>query len=376
MTDLGYDRSEIPDAVHAQEPPTPVATAGDSSTMPQINDARKPRYASYGHGSRPGDVSSPKSNDIHASASLNITYFSFMNIRGLMPRTLPTKVPYVRDLLISENRLFFALTETWLRDQKDAEISIPGYCIFRQDRKRPKKNRGRDSGGVCIYIREDVGNTAEVVINYSDGVIEMLGIYVKSSDLLIVVLYRQPDDIVGGHRSTSVECAKALTYLSDYLAQQNDPSPEFMFCGDFDLPHIEWPGCTLKSGASRDERTMFECLSKFTADNFLIQKIECPTHKGGNTLDLLFINNDNAFHGYDCTETTVSDHHIMECRSLYMRPDLSSSVKPELGGFQSMNFHSENVDWDGIDDRLSQIDWVTEFSGKDPEQMLKLFLET
>ena len=93
----------------------------------------------------------------------------------------------------------------------------------------------------AYIIREDAGNTAEVVINYSDGVIEMLGIYVKSSDLLLVVLYRQPDDIVGGHRSTSVECAKALTYLSDYLAQQNDPSPEFMFCGDFDLPHIEYP---------------------------------------------------------------------------------------------------------------------------------------
>ena len=72
-----------------------------------------------------------------------------------MPRTVPTKVPFIKDILHHTNQMFVILTETWLREQKDAEIAIEGYVSFRQDRKRPRRRRGRDSGGVAIYLRED-----------------------------------------------------------------------------------------------------------------------------------------------------------------------------------------------------------------------------
>ena len=66
------------------------------------------------------------------------------------------------------------LTETWLRDHLDAEINIPDYTIFRSDRCRPKKRRGRNSGGVAIYLRNDVASNAEVLLNFSSGVIEAI----------------------------------------------------------------------------------------------------------------------------------------------------------------------------------------------------------
>ena len=95
-----------------------------------------------------------------------------MNIRGLVPRTVPSKVPYIMDLLYDSSLLAFALTETWLDDHKDAELHIPGYSLYRQDRIRPRSKRGRSSGGVALYIRDDQAISSEIVFNYSSGVIE------------------------------------------------------------------------------------------------------------------------------------------------------------------------------------------------------------
>ncbi|CAL4060962.1 unnamed protein product, partial [Meganyctiphanes norvegica] len=37
-----------------------------------------------------------------------------------------------------------------------AELSIDGYTLFRQDRKRQRGKRGRDSGGVAVYMKNDL----------------------------------------------------------------------------------------------------------------------------------------------------------------------------------------------------------------------------
>ena len=89
----------------------------------------------------------------HAVNTGKLTTFSLMNIRGLVPRTIPSKVPYIRDLLNESSQLTFALTETWLSDHSPAELHIPGYTLYHQNRIRPRSRRGRDSGGVAIYMR-------------------------------------------------------------------------------------------------------------------------------------------------------------------------------------------------------------------------------
>lgn len=79
--------------------------------------------------------------------------FSFMNIQGLCPQTKPSSIPYIRDILNTENHLFLGLTETWLADShKKAELEINGYKLYRKDRVRTKSHWGRYSGGVALYI--------------------------------------------------------------------------------------------------------------------------------------------------------------------------------------------------------------------------------
>ena len=209
--------------------------------------------------------------------------------------------------------MFIALTETWLREQKDAEVGIDGYTLFRQDRQRAHLRRtGRDSGGVACYIKSNLAAATEPVINYSNGVVEMLGLYVKSSNLLIIVMYRPPDDRIGGHCSTHIEFRQALSKLHDTLQDLPTPTPDIILCGDFNLPHAIWPGGGVKVGAARDEQIMIKDLLAFTDELFLVQEIQKPTHRKGNTLDLLFTNNPEFLHSYECVETIYSDHFMIE----------------------------------------------------------------
>ena len=131
---------------------------------------------------------------------------------------MPSKVPYITDLLTEKKQLFMAVTETWLSNHKDGELQIDGYKLFRGDRKRVKRtSRGRFSGGVGCYVRIDLACTMEVMINYSNGVVELLCLYSKVHNMYIAVVYRQPDDRAGNHRSTETEFLPVIEKLSKSL---------------------------------------------------------------------------------------------------------------------------------------------------------------
>ena len=189
---------------------------------------------------------------IHSNGILNT--FSVFNCYGLKPNTVPSKVPYIADLLSENNQLFMAVTETWLSNHKDGELHIDGYKLFRGDRKRVKKtSRGRFSGGVGCYVRVDLACTMEVITNFSNGVIELLCLYSKVHNMFISVVYRQPDDRVGNHRSTEIEFRAVMDRLNKALSDLPDPTPNIFVCGDFNLPHANWLDNTIMPGCSLSE---------------------------------------------------------------------------------------------------------------------------
>ena len=130
-------------------------------------------------------------------------------------------------------------------------------------------------------------------MKYSSGVIEMLGLYNKTTNALIVGLYRQPDDVKGGNRSTPKEFKAALSKLRTLLISQENPAPETLLCGDFNLPNAVWPQGLPADGCPKEECEMIEALLELTNEFFLNQNIMTSTHQLGNTLNLLFSNNLN-----------------------------------------------------------------------------------
>lgn len=91
------------------------------------------------------------------------------------------------------------------------------------------------------------------MIDFSNGVVEVLGVLVKSLNLLLIVV-QQPDDTIGGHRSTHIQFKEAITEVKSYLRRLSSPLPDIMLCGDFNLPHACWPEGSVRSGCSDDER--------------------------------------------------------------------------------------------------------------------------
>ena len=107
--------------------------------------------------------------------------------------------------------------------------------------------------------------------------------------------------------------------LQRSITDMGDLAPNIIVCGVFNLPSIVWqdghePEVT-------NDRDMFYCISDFMSVNFLQQHITNPTHRDGNTLDLIFTNNSNLIHTYECVIpplSSVSNHNIVECQSEYL----------------------------------------------------------
>ena len=96
--------------------------------------------------------------------------------------------------------------------------------------------------------------------------------------------------------------------------------------------------------------------------HFLNQHILQFTHKDGNSLDLVFTNNANLLHSYECiipTLSSVSDHYIVECRtSLGTSPDDFDSEQPiKSSPLDNLNFHSNDINWEHISNLFKEINW-------------------
>ncbi len=299
-----------------------------------------------------------------------------------MPRTVPTKVPYIQDILLHKKHLFAMVTETWLRDQLDAEIDIEGYTIFRSDCKRPRKRRGRDTGGAAIYVREDIAASAEPVLKFSNGTVDILCVYIKAECLLLCSIYRQTDDTKHGWPSLLPELTQGITRLRKCLNELPKPTPTIIIGGDFNLPHASWPSGTPGADAQKGERDMIYHMSDFAEDFHLIQCIPMQaTHRQGNMLDLLYTNSTEIIHSIQTSAipTIYSDHYIVEFTTTMGTNTTRNKVNPAITKpeniFDCLNFFSNDIKWSELEQVLEDHNWEGELQGKNSEEMLSQVLK-
>ena len=257
------------------------------------------------------------------------------------------------------------LTETWLSDHLDAEISIEGYQLFRGDRKLHKPKRGRESGGVAFYVRDDAVANTETIASFSNGMVEILGIHMKDLNLVAYIVYRSPDDSSHNRHSGYKELNEALEALRDSIDSLPTPTPDIIICGDFNLPNADWSKGACQTGSSRikEEEKMVSALYNLTIDNFLIQLIDKPTHRDGNILDLLFTNNTDLVHSYSSLYSSVSDHNVLEMKAHYkMKTNQDADAKEDkdtkVPSFYGLNFFSEKINWTLFNHELNTTNWI------------------
>ena len=150
----------------------------------------------------------------------------------------------------------------------------------------------------AIYIREDIASSAESVLKFSNGTVDILCVYIKSESLLLCAIYRQTDDTTNGWPSLLSELTQEMIRLRKCLNELPKPAPATIIIGgDFNLPHVLWPWGTPGGGASKEERDMIHYMSEFAKDFHLIQCILMQaTHQKGNMLDLLYTNSSEIIH--------------------------------------------------------------------------------
>ena len=285
-------------------------------------------------------------------------------------------MPFIKNNIINENLLFVGLSETWLKSHSEAELKIDGYTLFRCDTTRKQKRRGRLTGGSCFYVRNDIACSCEVIFKHASDCVQILCLYSSTENLALLVIYRQPDDKYNGNPSTPTDFITPLNRVKNILYEM-DPAPDIIFGGDFNLPNVVWPYGTPSPKCSPDDRLMLNSLNEFCNDLCMSQHVSTPTHKDGNTLDLVFTNNSSIIH--NCSTVPVlqstSHHSIVMTSTMYKvkTQTVDDDKRPPLTMFNSLNFFSKEIDWESLNKALSEVNWEEKLKNCGPNEKLTIF---
>ena len=198
-------------------------------------------------------------------------------------------------------------------------------------------------------------------------------------NLAICVVYRQPDDSTHGHPSKNIQFRDALDKLQLCLDNLGTPTPNIILGGDFNLPHTQWPHCTPTPGCPREEREMIATLNVFSNHFCMMQIVTESTHKDGNLLDCVFINNENIFHDISVNGVlqSISHHKIIEVSTpLHTTQAVNGSEHdaPKTG-FLALNFFHSDVQWEKLSDELDCVDWNSLMRDKSASSMLNIMYD-
>ena len=166
----------------------------------------------------------------------------------------------------------------------------------------------------------------------------------------------------------------ALDKLRLSLSTLQDPAPNIIFCGDFNLPHASWTDDSTSAPGN-----LFECLTEFTNDHFLSQHVTTPTHVNGGVLDLIFSNNKHIIHSYSTLTPlrSTSDHYVVEVNTPLLCVDQGNKEEkpPFASPFDCLNFHSNDIDWDAISTEIKTLTDNPDLAVPDPNMRLQQLMD-
>ena len=263
------------------------------------------------------------------------------------------------------------MSETWLnKNYTDAEVNIDGYQLFRCDSPR-KRIRGRQSGGVALYVRNDIACSFIPLLTYVQDEIQLLLLYSKADNLVIGTVYRRPCDNVHGHPSTPEDLKNALDKATEKIEEINGKTPDIIIGGDFNIPYKH-----KDKAMPKPQQKMMGYLESICLNLNLSQIVAEPTHKDGNILDLVLTNNLDLIHNHAVLPTLLSiTHHrlILVESTLKVQQIRGNCGRPKRENFAKLNFFHSDIDWQRINDSLSEIDWDVQMANASVDNMLEAF---
>ena len=259
-----------------------------------------------------------------------------------------TKIQEINQFLVSNKPDIFMLNETWLKKSiKTSELfPIDAYNVFRLDRshkthppdpKDPKKFR-KNGGGVLIAIRRDLDIESTKVEFQCAG--EILGITLKFNDgkkIILCSYYRVGTLGIDNHNEFKNFIKKARSRRG---------VTGIVIAGDLNLSKTDWNSY---STTDPTDQLFLDTFSNFGLE----QLINEPTHKLGNTLDLVLTDKSGLIANRsvsDCKLPCKSDHFCVsfsiQCSFKRIKIPKREVYNYKRANWEALNFDLNSVDWD------------------------------
>ena len=121
--------------------------------------------------------------------------------------------------------------------------------------------------------------------------------------------------------------------------------PNSILTGDLNFPTIDWQMETSDDG-THENHVQTNAFLQFAQEQCLQQyKVE-PTRKN-NILDVFLTNNDQLTRQIIITETSMSDHNIIQIETniKIVKEKQNHKIKKNNMSYRDMNFFNEDISW-------------------------------
>ena len=274
-----------------------------------------------------------------------------MNIEGLITAgNNKRKISYLREKCKVENFKLLFFTESHLTsDILDEEINVEDFNLYRSDRKN------RKCGGVSIMIHKSLQVRESSVVKFSNSVCELLMCHIETLNLNAICIYRPP-------KTTGEKFNQCLCEVQKYLQKVPDTQNNILI-GDLNFPFLKWSEAndsvihSFVSGGLTDEQSQAQSFIDLTDQYFLNQVISKPT-RGDNTLDLVYINNNDMFFNFKVEDVSkyLSDHKQITAEIDFVTsPNHTTTKTPDK--LRKFNYWSNKAKWDEMISHLQTIQW-------------------
>ena len=254
-------------------------------------------------------------------------------------RSLINKLDFFEAIVNVLNVDVIGVTESWATPQiLDSELSLPGFHMFRNDRK--SDNRG---GGVLLYVHEKFKPVEFTpVTSFQDNVWCQIG------DLFIGVCYRSANYAIVGDDNDD----KLLQMI------RNTSNKNVILMGDFNYPEIDWLSQSVDSSAHNDCKMFLDVVE----DCFLTQHVLEYTRDNA-TLDLILTREPDLVSDITIGDNfSSSDHNMITFKIHYSSPRItmkSAMRNYQKGDYNSIRCHLSNIDWDSCMSGSADECWTT-----------------
>ena len=120
---------------------------------------------------------------------------------------------------------------------------------------------------------------------------------------------------------------------------------------------IDWQMETA-DGGTHENQVQANAFLQFAKEQCLQQYLEEPTRKN-NILDVFLTNNDQLTRQIIITETSMSDHNIIQIETniKIIQEKQNHQIKKSNFSYRDLNFFNEDISWASIDADLLNTSW-------------------